>query len=106
MSYSRAIDSAPGSRERRSLAWPLMRLGTGGSAGGAGGAVDRCFVLDEKAIEYLGLVCSEDLTVVGNGARSVVACRARKDQKAQMLELIRYTHSLRPLTSSYVPLPR
>ena len=35
MSYSRAIDSAPGSRERRSLAWPLMRLGTGGSAGGA-----------------------------------------------------------------------
>ena len=27
---------------------------------------------------------------MGHGARSVVACRARKDQKAQMLELIRY----------------
>ena len=53
-------------------------------------ATDRCFVLDEKAIEYLGLVCAYQLTVVGNGARSVVACRARKDQKAQMLELIRY----------------
>jgi len=60
------------------------------AGGGAGGGVDRCFVLDEKAIEYLGLVCSDDLTVVGHGARSVVACRARKDQKAQMLELIRY----------------
>ena len=51
---------------------------------------DHCFVLDEKAIEYLGLVCGEALTLVGNGSRSVVACRARKDQKAQMLELIRY----------------
>ena len=71
---------------------------TGGSAGGG---IDRCFVLDEKAIEYLGLVCSEDLTVVGNGARSVVACRARKDQKAQMLELIRYVHPLD--ISPYIP---
>jgi len=75
----------------RAVATLAEARGTGGSAGGAGSAVDRCFVLDEKAIEYLGLVCSEDLTVVGNGARSVVACRARKDQKAQMLELIRYT---------------
>ena len=49
-----------------------------------------CLVVDEKAIEYLGLVCGEALTIVGNGSRSVVACRARKDQKAQMLELIRY----------------
>ena len=56
----------------------------------SGGASDNCFVLDERAIEYLGLVCSDALTMVGNNSRSVVACRARKDQKAQMLELIKY----------------
>ena len=64
------------------------------AGGDAGGGVDRCFVLDEKAIEYLGLVCSDDLTVVGHGARSVVACRARKDQKAQMLTLVKKANPL------------
>jgi len=50
---------------------------------------ELCMVLDEKAIEYCGTFCKEVLAAVGNGCRSVVACRARKDQKAQMLNLIR-----------------
>jgi len=46
-------------------------------------------VLDEKAIEYCGLLCKEVLAKVGFGSNSVVACRARKDQKAQLLNLIK-----------------
>ena len=60
-----------------------------GAGGGGGGAAELCLVLDEKAIEYCGLLCKEVLAAVGNGSRSVVACRARKDQKAQLLNLIR-----------------
>ena len=52
-------------------------------------AMDPCLVLDEKAIEYCGMLCPQALSAVGNASRSVVACRARKDQKAQMLELIK-----------------
>ena len=48
-----------------------------------------CLILDEKSIEYCGTVCEEALAQVGHAARSVVACRARKDQKAQMLYLIK-----------------
>ena len=50
---------------------------------------DLCLVLDEKAIEYCGTLCEEALALLGNISRSVVACRARKDQKAQMLSLIK-----------------
>ena len=46
-------------------------------------------VIDEKAIEYCGTLCADALAAVGNASRSVVACRARKDQKAQMLNLIK-----------------
>jgi magnesium-transporting ATPase (P-type) len=71
---------------------------SGGGGGGGGGvgnsdaggdAKDMCLVLDEKAIEYCGLVCADVLREVGHGSRSVVACRARKDQKAQLLTLIK-----------------
>ena len=48
-----------------------------------------CLVLDESAIEYCATLCKDALAQVGDGARSVVACRARKDQKAQMLNLIK-----------------
>lgn len=51
--------------------------------------LDYCLVLDEKAMEYLGLLCKEELRQVGNGSRSVVGCRMRKDQKAQMVSLIK-----------------
>ena len=54
-----------------------------------GGSKEFCLVVDEKAIEYCGLLCKEVLAAVGNGSRSVVACRARKDQKAQLLNLIK-----------------
>ena len=50
---------------------------------------ERCLVLDEKAIEYCTILCSDALRDVGDGSHSVVACRARKDQKAQMLNLIK-----------------
>jgi len=50
---------------------------------------DLCLVIDEKAIEYCGTLCAPALAAVGNTSRSVVACRARKDQKAQMLKLIK-----------------
>ena len=62
-----------------------------GSGGGAASKkrVDRCLVLDEMAIEYCGTLTKEVLASVGNASRSVVACRARKDQKAQMLNLIK-----------------
>ena len=46
-------------------------------------------ILDEKSIEYCGTLCKDALAVVGNYARSVVACRARKDQKAELLCLIK-----------------
>ena len=48
-----------------------------------------CLVIDEKAIEYLGTLCPDVIASVGSASRSVVACRARKDQKAQMLNLIK-----------------
>ena len=48
-----------------------------------------CLVLDEKAIEYCGTLCADVLAAVSNGSHSVVACRARKDQKAQMLNLVK-----------------
>jgi len=50
---------------------------------------DFSLVLDEKAIEYCSTCCAEVLAAVSNACRSVVACRARKDQKAQMLNLIK-----------------
>ena len=68
----------------------LMKSGGGGGGpGAAGDKPELCLVLDEKAIEYCGLLCKEVLAAVGHGSRSVVACRARKDQKAQMLNMIR-----------------
>mmetsp|Transcript_11735 Transcript_11735/g.26427 ORF Transcript_11735/g.26427 Transcript_11735/m.26427 type:complete len:1004 (+) Transcript_11735:1-3012(+) len=48
-----------------------------------------CLVIDEKAIEYCGTICRLLLAEVGDGSHAVVACRARKDQKAQMLNLIK-----------------
>ena len=48
-----------------------------------------CLVLDEKAIEYCTTCCADVLVAVSNSCRAVVACRARKDQKAQMLNLIK-----------------
>ena len=60
-----------------------------GAAAGALSSREFCLVLDESAIEYCATLCKDALAQVGNGARSVVACRARKDQKAQMLQLIR-----------------
>ena len=55
----------------------------------AGANSDLSLVIDEKAIEYCATLCEESLAAVGDASRSVVACRARKDQKAQMLNLIR-----------------
>jgi len=55
----------------------------------AGAIAEGCLVLDEKAIEYCGTLCKEALAVVGDSSKSVVACRARKDQKASMLRLIK-----------------
>jgi phospholipid-translocating ATPase len=52
-------------------------------------ASEMCLVIDEKAIDYLGAVSTELLSAVGASSHSVVACRARKDQKAEMLNLIR-----------------
>jgi len=49
-----------------------------------------CMVIDEKGIEYCATVCGEVLTAVSNSCRAVVACRARKDQKAQMLNMIKF----------------
>ena len=77
---------------RAALQQRLEEMSTALSSGagpGGQGAGQFCLVLDEKAIEYCGLLCKEVLAVVGNGSRSVVACRARKDQKAQLLNLIR-----------------
>ena len=54
-----------------------------------GAKTEMCLVIDEKAIDYLGAVSRELLSAVGASSRSVVACRARKDQKAQMLNLIK-----------------
>eukprot|EP00967_Tisochrysis_lutea_P047212 scaffold57429_cov27-Tisochrysis_lutea.AAC.4 len=54
-----------------------------------GPAPSHALVLDEKAIELCGMMMPGLLAEVANGARSVVACRARKDQKAQLLRLIR-----------------
>eukprot|EP00966_Prymnesium_polylepis_P119706 2766479-Prymnesium_polylepis.1 len=54
-----------------------------------GAKEEMCLVIDEKAIDYLGAVSRELLSAVGASSRSVVACRARKDQKAQMLNLIK-----------------
>ena len=65
----------------------LAASGKGSSAGEA--ARENCLVLDEKAIEYCGTCCADVLAAVSNSCRSVVACRARKDQKAQMLNLIK-----------------
>ena len=48
-----------------------------------------CLVLDEKAIEYFATLLKPMLAAVSNACHSVVACRARKDQKAQMLTMIR-----------------
>lgn len=59
------------------------------SSTGGGGTPEFCLVVDEAAIEYCATLCKDALAAVGDGARSVVACRARKDQKAQMLRLIR-----------------
>lgn len=50
---------------------------------------DFCLILDEKAIEYCTTLCRDALAAVSDGCRSVVACRARKDQKAQLLQLIK-----------------
>ena len=58
-------------------------------AAAAAALPEFCLVIDEKAIEYCGTLCAGVLAAVGNGSRSVVGCRARKDQKAQMLNLIR-----------------
>jgi len=51
--------------------------------------LEYCLVIDEKAIEYCGTLMPEALAAVGDASKSVVACRARKDQKAQMLNLIK-----------------
>lgn len=53
------------------------------------GGTTFCMVLDEKAIEYCGVLCKSLLAAVGSGCHSVVACRARKDQKAQLLNLVK-----------------
>ena len=58
-----------------------MAAGSGRRRRAASGR-EMCLVLDEKAIEYCALLCKEVLAAVGHGSRSVVACRARKDQKA------------------------
>ena len=50
---------------------------------------DVSLIIDEKAIEYCGTLCEPALAAVSNACRSVVACRARKDQKAQLLTMIR-----------------
>jgi len=60
-----------------------------GVASTTGKKRELCLVVDEMAIEYCLTLCRDVLASVGNGARSVVACRARKEQKAQMLQLIR-----------------
>ena len=50
-------------------------------------------------MRWCGLCC-QVLASVGHGSRSVVACRARKDQKAQLLNLIDKFHSERVLLHS------
>jgi len=52
-------------------------------------ANDLCLVLDETAMEYLALFCTDELRAVSDRSRSVIGCRMRKDQKAQMLNLIK-----------------
>ena len=74
-----------------------LSSGGGGGGGGSGSGGDdgedgpppMCLVLDEKAIEYCGLLCKPALARVGYYSRSVVACRARKDQKAELLNLVK-----------------
>ena len=68
--------------------WDAM-VATEKRAGAVSEPLSFCLVLDEKAIEYCGTMCKQMLAAVGNGSHSVVACRARKDQKAQMLKLIK-----------------
>ena len=77
----------------RAIEQRAARSGGGGGGGGEGtvGAElpQMCLILDEKAIEYCGLLCKSSLATVGYYSRSVVACRARKDQKAELLNLIK-----------------
>ena len=77
----------PHSQVRAALASRLLEL----QQTVEGAADEAVLILDEKAIEYCGTLCQGALAAVGNAARSVVACRARKDQKAQMLRLIKDT---------------
>ena len=64
----------------------------GGSSGGSGGGSSSrevCLVIDERAIEYLSTLCRAQLAAVGFECHSVVGCRARKDQKAELVEIVR-----------------
>ncbi|KAL1521781.1 hypothetical protein AB1Y20_021434 [Prymnesium parvum] len=71
--------------ESDSKAWKTRSVSTVGMST----EQDVSLVLDEKAIEYCSTICRDAVAAVGNACRSVVACRARKDQKAQMLSMIR-----------------
>ena len=46
-------------------------------------------MIDERAIDYCVLMCRDALLALSLGCASVVACRARKDQKALLLRLVR-----------------
>lgn len=63
------------------------REAASGSAPGA--APEVALIIDEKCIDFALMACKDDLLAVSRRCASVVACRARKDQKKKLLELVR-----------------
>ena len=58
-----------------------LTTSTAAASDSANKGMHMCLVLDEKAIDYCGTLCKDVLAAVSNSSHSVVACRARKDQK-------------------------
>jgi magnesium-transporting ATPase (P-type) len=46
-------------------------------------------IIDEKIIDFALMACKEELLNISQKCSGVVACRARKDQKAAMVKLIK-----------------
>ena len=95
---ARLDEKHPGlAQVRAALAAHVERIRAAATSAGASVAkvvpsdhgTEHFLVIDEKAIEYCTAACTEALAECSNGCKAVVACRARKDQKAQMLNLIK-----------------
>lgn len=56
---------------------------------GPGAVPELALIIDEKCIDFALMACKDDLLAVSRRCASVVACRARKDQKKKLLELVR-----------------